>query len=75
MAWLGVATPGSLPGITPDALHGPRCSIGWPGPGVPLGGGTPASTVGGLIASAGGHAHTAAPKAAVAQANRDRIID
>src|SRR6516225_1481589 len=25
---LGVGTPGSLPGTTPEVLHGPRCSIG-----------------------------------------------
>ena len=64
IAWLGVATPGSVPGMTPEVLHGPRCSIGCTGPGVPLGGGTPGSTTGGLIANAGGQVHIsrAAPK-------------
>jgi hypothetical protein len=61
--------------MTPEALHGPRCSIGCPGPGVPLGGGTPASTAGGLIASAGGHAHTTAAKSAAVQANPVRGPD
>jgi hypothetical protein len=79
IAWLGVVTPGSLLGTTPEVLHGPRCSIGCTGPGVPLGGGTPGSTAGGLIASAGGQAHAvAAAKAAtvaVRPANPVRIID
>ncbi len=54
-------------------MHGPRCSIGCPGPGLPLGGGTPGSTAGGLIASAGGQAHITATKAAVRQANPARV--
>src|ERR1700741_1573466 len=79
IAWLGVVTPGSLPGTTPEVLHWPRCSIGCTGPGVPLGGGTPGSTAGGLIASAGGQAHAAAAAkaatVAVRRASPDRIID
>ncbi|BBY39458.1 hypothetical protein MMAN_35920 [Mycobacterium mantenii] len=71
--------PGSLPGTTPDVLQGPRCSIGCPGPGVPPGGGTPGSTVGGLIANAGGLVHVAAAgsnaNAAATQADAGRIID
>ena len=55
--WASTA-PGSLPGMTPEALHGPRCSIGCTGPGAPLGGCTPGSTAGWLIASADGQAHT-----------------
>src|ERR1700758_866937 len=65
----GVAA-GSLPGMTREALHGPRCSIGCPGPGVPLGGATPGSTAGGLIASAGGQAHAVAAAKAVTVAVR-----
>src|ERR1700731_1556660 len=78
VAWLGVTTLGSLPGMTPEALHGPRCSIGCPGPGAPLGGGTLGSTVGGLIAAAG-QAHITATNVVAAQANPvrgpARIID
>ncbi len=77
--WLGVIAPGSVPGMTPDVLHGPRCSIGCPGPGDPLGGGTPGSTVGGLMADAGGLVHVAAAgskaNAAAKQADAGRIID
>lgn len=51
--------PGSLPGMTPDVAQGPRCSIGCPGPGAPLGNAAPGSTVGGLIAKAGGLVHVA----------------
>jgi hypothetical protein len=44
-----------------------------------LGGGTPGSTVGGLIANAGGHVHVAAAgnkaNTAVKQADAARIID
>jgi len=51
--------------MIPEVSHGPRCSIGCTGPGLPLGGGTPGSTAGGLIASAGGAVQTAAANAAV----------
>ena len=65
--------------MTPEALQGPRCSIGCTGPAAPLGGCTPGSTTGWLIANAGGQAHgiTACEKtnAAVRQANPARIID
>jgi hypothetical protein len=61
--------------MTPEVPHGPRCSIGCPGPGVPLGGGTPGSTAGGLVASAGGQAHVAAIRVVATQANPIRIID
>ncbi|CNZ08261.1 Uncharacterised protein [Mycobacterium tuberculosis] len=47
IVWLGVGTPGSVPGITPETLHAPRCSIGATGPGSPLGGCAAASTTGG----------------------------
>jgi hypothetical protein len=54
MVWLGVGMPGSVPGMTPDVLQTPRCSIGCTGPGAPLGGCAAASTTGGLIAIADG---------------------
>src|SRR5262249_10255851 len=75
IAWLGVTAPGSLPPMMPEALQGPRCSIGWTGPGVPLGGGTPGSTAGWLIARADGHAHTVPGPAAARRARPARIID
>ncbi len=75
VAWLGVTAAGSLPGMTPATLHGPRCSIGCTGPGVPLGGGTPGSTFGASMASAEGDVHSIAANAAVRQADPDRIID
>nr|WP_280524353.1 hypothetical protein [Mycobacterium shimoidei] len=61
--------------MTPETVHSPRCSIGWTGPGAPLGGGTAGSTTGGLIAAADGHTHVAAVKTAATQASPARIID
>jgi hypothetical protein len=80
MVWLGVGTPASVPGMIPEVLHTPRCSIGCTGPGAPLGGGAAASTTGGLIASADGEvASTGAcinARTAVQQANlATRFID
>jgi hypothetical protein len=79
IAWLGVTAAGSLPGMIPEVLHGPRCSIGCPGPGVPLGGGTPGSTFGWSMANADGQVHIMAAKAAMAQAHPvwgpDLLID
>uniref|UniRef100_UPI0027E56B64 hypothetical protein n=1 Tax=Mycobacterium intracellulare TaxID=1767 RepID=UPI0027E56B64 len=67
------------PGMTPDVTHGPRCSIGCTGPGVPPPSGAPGSTVGGLIAKAGGLVHVAVAgnraNTAAKQADADRIID
>jgi hypothetical protein len=65
--------------MTPEVLHGPRCSIASPGSGVPLGGCTLGSTAGGLIANAGGQVHTMAAakaaKVAVTRADPACIID
>jgi hypothetical protein len=65
--------------MIPEVLHAPRSSIGSPGPGAPLGGGTPGSTFGLVMASAGGHVHTMAAaqtaKVAVRRTDPARIID
>lgn len=74
IVWLGVGTPGSVPGITPETLHAPRCSIGATGPGSPLGGCAAASTTGGPIAHAGGVHHPATTTVAARHANAARII-
>ena len=70
-----MTAPASLPAMMPEVLHGPRCYIGCTGPAAPLGGGTPGSTAGWLIASAVGQAQTVAVNVAVRQAKPARIID
>ncbi|BBA86370.1 hypothetical protein MPSD_06660 [Mycobacterium pseudoshottsii JCM 15466] len=69
----------SVPGISPETLQAPRCSIVCTGPGVPLGGCTESSTAGGLIADTGGAAHNAPvvkmARIAVRQAEPARFID
>jgi hypothetical protein len=76
VAWLAVGASGSLPGMTPETLHGPRCSIGCTGPGVPAGGCAAGSIAGGLIAIAGAQVHITTATTAVRQPNPTaRFID